>query len=143
MRNFKLFVAVFAVSLYAASCSQTATPNAANAVNSANASGAGSPATFTPAAPPPAERAMDAKEIYAMNCMICHKETGKGGKVTIEGKTISPDDLTAEKFKKMTDEKLIGYVTNGIEDEGMPAFKDKLTTEQIRSVITHVRTLQK
>jgi mono/diheme cytochrome c family protein len=141
MKNFKLFVAVFAVSLYTASCSQTATPNAANGANSAN-SRAGSPAMSTPAATPP-ERAMDAKEIYAMNCMICHKDTGKGGKVTIEGKAITPDDLTADKFKKMTDEKLIGYVTNGIEDEGMPAFKDKLTPEEIRSVITHVRTLQK
>jgi mono/diheme cytochrome c family protein len=74
--------------------------------------------------------------------MICHKDTGKGGKMTQDGKTINPDDLTTAKMKAMTDEKLNGYVTNGIEDEGMPAFKGKLTTDEIKSVIRHVRTLQ-
>ncbi|MGE3468068.1 MAG: cytochrome c, partial [Pyrinomonadaceae bacterium] len=77
-----------------------------------------------------------------INCMTCHKDSGKGGPVTVEGKKIEPDDLTAEKFKKMTDEKLIGYVRDGIEDEGMPSFKDKLSEPEMALVIKHVRTLQ-
>ncbi len=96
----------------------------------------------TPAPTPVVSRAPDGKELFALNCMICHKESGKGGKVTIEGKSINPEDLTTDKMKKMTDEKLIGYVTNGIEDEGMPAFKDKMTPEEIRAIVAHVRTLQ-
>jgi mono/diheme cytochrome c family protein len=82
------------------------------------------------------------KEIYATNCVICHKDTGKGGKVTIKGKSINAEDLTTDKIKKMTDEKLIGYVTNGIPDEGMPAFKDKLSEEEIKAAVAHVRVLQ-
>ena len=82
------------------------------------------------------------KEIFATNCQICHKEDGTGGPVTIDGKKLNPDNLTTDKMKAMTDEKLIGYVTNGVVDEGMPAFKDKLSTEEIRMVVDHVRTLQ-
>jgi mono/diheme cytochrome c family protein len=96
----------------------------------------------TPAPTPVVSRAPDGKELFALNCMICHKESGKGGEVTIKGKKLDAEDLTADKIKKMTDEKLIGYVTNGIEDEGMPAFKDKMTPEEIRSVVAHVRALQ-
>jgi mono/diheme cytochrome c family protein len=96
----------------------------------------------TPAPTPVISRAPNGKELFALNCMICHKESGKGGKITIEGKSLDVEDLTKERFVKATDEKLIGYVTNGIEDEGMPAFKDKMTPEEIRSVVAHVRTLQ-
>ena len=134
----KLLIIFLAVASFVASCTQSPTPNVANTATNTNRSPATTPA---PAATPAGEIAM-AKEIFATNCMICHKDTGKGGKITLEGKTINPDDLTAEKFKKMTDEKLIGYVVNGVEDEGMPAFKNKLTADQIKSVIGHVRTLQ-
>lgn len=81
-------------------------------------------------------------EIYAANCMICHKDTGRGGRITMQGKAINPEDLTTDKMKKMSDDKLFGYISDGIEDEGMPAFKDKLTPEDIKLVIEHVRTLQ-
>ena len=84
----------------------------------------------------------EAKEIYATNCMICHKENGTGGPVTIDGKKLKPDDLTSEKIKLMTDEKLIGYVTNGVIDEGMPAFKGKLSEDEIKLAVAHVRRLQ-
>ena len=86
--------------------------------------------------------AAEGRLIFATNCMICHKETGKGGQVTINGRKIDPDDLTTEKMKAMTDDKLIGYVTNGVEEEGMPAFREKLTPEEIQTVVAHVRTLQ-
>lgn len=121
------------------SCTQTPpSQTAANTVPGANRS----PATVPASNAAPSNELAAAKEIYAMNCMICHKDSGKGGKITIGGKPIDPEDLTSDKIKAMTDEKLIGYVTNGVEDEGMPAFKDKLTPEQIRSVIKHVRTMQ-
>lgn len=130
MKQIITVTALCCTAIIVASCSQPTNTNkpAANAA--------------TPAPTPVVSRAPDGKELFALNCMICHKETGKGGKVTIEGKTINPDDLTAEKFKKMTDDKIIGYVTNGVEDEGMPAFKDKMTPEEIRAVVAHVRNLQ-
>ena len=95
-------------------------------------------ATATAAATPVDELA-GGRELYKQNCVICHKEDGTGGKMTIEGKTINPDDLTSEKIKKFTDEKIAGYISNGVVDEGMPAFKDKLSEAQIRDVVNFVR----
>ena len=65
-----------------------------------------------------------------------------GGRVSIEGKNLNVEDLTAAKIKGFTDEKIIGYIMNGVEDEGMPAFKGKLSEGEIRDVVKHVRLLQ-
>ncbi len=81
-------------------------------------------------------------DTYATNCMVCHKDTGKGGKVTIKGKTLNAADLTSEKRKKQSDEALFKDISEGVPDEGMPAFQSKLSTEQITAVIAHVRGLQ-
>ncbi|MFN0141288.1 MAG: c-type cytochrome [Pyrinomonadaceae bacterium] len=117
---------------FIASCSSAANNTVAN--KAANAS--------TPAPTPIVSRAPDGKELYALNCMICHKENGTGGEITKDGKKLNAENLTTDKIKKMTDEKLIGYVRDGIEDEGMPAFKDKLTQEEIRAAVAHIRILQ-
>ena len=87
----------------------------------------------------PVDELAGGRELYKQNCAICHKEDGTGGKMTIEGKTINPDDLTSDKIKKFTDEKISGYIMNGVVDEGMPAFKDKLSEAQIRDVVHYVR----
>jgi mono/diheme cytochrome c family protein len=79
------------------------------------------------------------RELYTDNCVGCHKENGKGGKITIEGKSIDPDDLTAQKIKDLPDDRLYRYIHNGIEDEGMPAFKDKLSEAEIREVVRYIR----
>jgi mono/diheme cytochrome c family protein len=128
----KLSVLVFVCSALLVSCAKPEQP----AVNVAK------PANAAPEPAPTVDLALMAAELYALNCMICHKDSGKGGKATLEGKTINAEDLTADKIKKMTDEKLIGYVTNGIEDEGMPAFKGKFTDDEIKRVVRHVRVLQ-
>ncbi len=73
------------------------------------------------------------------NCAACHKEDGTGGKIEIEGKSISPDDLTSAKIKAFDDKKITSYIYKGIEDEGMPAFKDKLSEAEIREVVRYVR----
>ncbi|MFN0279352.1 MAG: c-type cytochrome [Pyrinomonadaceae bacterium] len=81
-------------------------------------------------------------DLYAQNCMICHQATGKGGKVTIKGKNLNAEDLTTEKMKKHSDEKLFAYISDGVPDEGMPAFKGKLSDDQIKTLVAHVRELQ-
>ena len=82
-------------------------------------------------------------KLFADNCAACHKESGKGGKITIEGRTIKPDDLTSAKMAAKTDEQLYNYISNGIPDEGMPAFKGKLVEPEIRNLVIHLRYLQK
>ena len=84
------------------------------------------------------------RKLYADNCAGCHKDNGMGGEVTIEGKTIKPDDLTSAKIKGFSDETILGYIMNGVEDEGMPAFKGKLSEGEMRDVLKFVRVeLQK
>lgn len=139
MNALKLCLIILALAVFVAACNQTtSTPNTTNTTPNVN-----KPAETAPAQPAaPVDELAAAKELYAKNCMICHKDTGKGGKVTIEGKTLEPEDLTADKFKNKTDEKLFAYISDGVTDEGMPAFKGKLTDDQIKSVVKHIRTLQ-
>ena len=137
MNQLKFVCFVLLTAMFAASCGST--PLANNA-SQANAQGNAIPSSST--APGTTPAVADGKEIFALNCMICHKETGTGGRVTVNGKNLNVEDLTEDKLKKAADEKLIGYITNGIEDEGMPAFKDKLKPDEIKAVVAHVRVLQ-
>ena len=135
MKNLKLLVlGTFLMSAWG--CGTSAPVNNAPATN-ANAS---SPAAAKSPVGTPEVALAQGRELYKQNCAICHKEDGTGGKMTIEGKTINPDDLTSEKIKKFSDEKISGYIVNGVVDEGMPAFKDKLTEAQIREIVAFVRT---
>ncbi len=79
------------------------------------------------------------RKLYSDNCAVCHKESGTGGKIEIEGKNLNVDDLTSEKIKAFADDKIIGYIYNGVPDEGMPAFKDELSEPEIREVVRFVR----
>lgn len=133
MSHLKLFCVINALVVFVFGCGQSPVANNA-ATGNAKASPTPAPAS-TPAV-------ADGKELYALNCMICHQETGRGGRVSVNGKNLNVEDLTEDKLKKASDEKLIGYVTNGIEDEGMPAFKDKLKPEEIKAIVAHVRALQ-
>ncbi len=80
------------------------------------------------------------RNIYSDKCADCHKESGKGGKMEIEGRKIEPEDLTSNELKKMPDEKLYKYIYAGSEDDGMPAFKDKLSEAEIREVVRYIRS---
>ena len=134
-------VLVFTV-VFAIACGQNATtPNTANVVATTN-----KPANAASPSPISVMTATDSakgKDLYVTNCAACHKESGKGGKVTVEGKTMEPDDITTAKMAAKTDEKLTEYVVKGFPDDGMPAFKDKLTPDEIKAVVAHVRVLQK
>ncbi len=142
MRTIKLFFVALAVAMFLIACSQSATtPNTSNATANGNKPATASPTTPQPAATPD-EVAM-AKDLYVTNCANCHKDNGKGGKVTIDGKQIDPDDIANAKTAGKSDEKLTGYINEGFPDDGMPAFKDKLKPDQVKMIIKHMRTLQK
>lgn len=142
-----LILAMFVCSIIAAACSQpAANSNANKPADNTNKTAASTPAnTSAPAntSTPEVAQAKSGKDLYTVNCMTCHKDSGKGGKVTVEGRTMEPDDLTSAKMKAKSDDKLYSYIADGIEDEGMPAFKDKLKPEEIKAVVAHMRDLQK
>lgn len=152
MKLLKLALLCLALAIFIIACDQTPTNNntATNttknaAVNTAN--NAAQNNSTTSANMPvniPEDVAQDetvsGRKIYMEVCANCHKENGTGGEVTIEGKTINADNLTTAKMAKMADAKYVDYIKNGVPDEGMPAFKDKLNDEQINSVIKFIRT---
>jgi mono/diheme cytochrome c family protein len=80
------------------------------------------------------------KKIYTEKCVRCHKEDGTGGKVEIDGTTLNAEDFTEDKMKLMSDAKYIGYIENGVPDEGMPAFKGKLTDDEIKNLVKLIRS---
>ena len=80
------------------------------------------------------------KKIYTEKCVRCHKEDGTGGKVEIEGTTLNAEDFTSDKLKNMSDAKYIGYIENGVPDEGMPAFKGKLSDAEIKNLVKFIRS---
>ena len=117
------------------------------------ACGSSEPATNTantntsPKTPPVPAATVDelasGKSVYETNCVLCHRSDGTGGRVSIEGKNLNVENLTAAKFENASDEKLISYIMNGVEDEGMPAFEGKLSEGEMRDVVKHIRLLQK
>lgn len=128
------FVLLVAVSiLIVLSCGDTTKP-ANVAVNPVN--------TTAPATPLPSatiDELASGKKLYGTYCANCHKENGTGGEVVIEGKKLNPDNLTDAKRKALTDEKIIHFVTDGIEDEGMPSFKGKMSEGELRDLVKFIR----
>lgn len=118
-------------------CSTEKAPNVA--VNSTNAA---------PVQPPLPAASIDelasGRNVYKQNCAACHKEDGTGGETIFEGKKMNAENLTSAKIKGFSDEKIIGYIQKGVEDEGMPAFEGKLSEGEMRDVVKFIRVeLQK
>jgi cytochrome c6 len=71
-------------------------------------------------------RAEDPAALFSQKCAVCH---GKDGKGTPAGVKMGAKDLTA---LKISQDEIVKDIANG---EGkMPAFKGKLTDEQIQSL---------
>ena len=145
MNIVKLSLLAIGVFIFAVACNQPAANTAATndvkkPANQANTAPATANANSNAAASQ--DETAQAAELYTKNCMTCHKDSGKGGKDTVEGKNLDVDDLTTDKMKKKSDDKLAEQISEGAEDDGMPAFKKKLKPDEIALVVKHVRQLQ-
>jgi mono/diheme cytochrome c family protein len=81
----------------------------------------------------------DAAALYKAKCAGCHAADGSGNSPA--GKAMSVPDLRSADIQKKTDAQLIDSTTNG--KGKMPAYKGKLTDDQIKSLVTYVHTLAK
>jgi len=86
----------------------------------------------------PTAQADDAAAVYKAKCAMCHGPDGAG---TSTGKAMGAGDLRADTTQKKTDAQLIEATTNG--QKKMPAFKGKLTDEQIKDLVKYIRGLAK
>lgn len=106
--------------------------------NTANANNASAQASPTPAAPTPTpDELAAAASTYNTTCVRCHKADGTGGEVELEeGKKIKVVNLR-EHGRRDTDKHLADIIANGHDD--MPAFKKRLTPEQIDDLVRYIR----
>jgi cytochrome c6 len=91
------------------------------------------------AAPAPAH-AQDAGALYKAKCSVCHSDDGSGSGAT--GKQLGAKDLRSDDVQKQTDAQLNGSISNGV-GKKMPAYKGKLTDDQIKGLVAYIRELGK
>jgi mono/diheme cytochrome c family protein len=81
-------------------------------------------------------------ELFAINCKMCHGETGKGdGPIAPFLVNFKPADLTSPLLKAMSDGAIFLTISQGVPDR-MPALNENLTVRERWDVVNYVRTLQ-
>ena len=130
MKLIALALTCVAIALVAVACTETATPTNTNT----------SSAVASPAAPSPAasvDEFATAKANYQKHCEACHGPEATGGLVKVDNKQIKVPSLKAEHALKHTDDQITKMITNG--EEEMPAFKDKMSAQEIQDMVHYVR----
>ncbi|HET6891428.1 MAG TPA: cytochrome c [Pyrinomonadaceae bacterium] len=124
-----LLIAAIAVAVAVAACNQSE-DLPTNQNQPSGSRGAAAPtATPDPFAP--------ARENFAKHCVICHGANGEGGRVEVEGKRLKVPSLTKGHALEHPDDKLIKQIAEG--DDEMPAFKDKLSSQEINDLVDFIR----
>jgi mono/diheme cytochrome c family protein len=134
MKTFKIILALSLLTIFILACSQTqntnTNSNTAAVVNNTTAN-----MNATPSATP--DELASARKIYSEICVRCHKETGEGGVVEIEGSKLKVPNLKTEGKMKDPDSEFIEQIEGG--GDGMPAFKDKLSEQEIKDLVKLIR----
>jgi cytochrome c6 len=86
-------------------------------------------------------RAQDAPTLFKTKCAACHGADGSGN--TTIGKSLGAKDLGSADVQKQTDAQLTDSITNGMNGGKMPAYKGKLTDDQIKGLVGFIRSLAK
>jgi mono/diheme cytochrome c family protein len=120
-----LVVTAIAISLVACNSSADVTTNQSRPSTSPAA------ATATP------DQFASTRANFAKHCVICHGANGEGGRVEVEGKRLKVPSLTKGHALEHPDDKLIKQIAEG--DDEMPAFKDKLSSQEINDLVDFIR----
>lgn len=128
MRTIRLVLFIAVTLMFALACSKPTTDGPTQTPSSAPASPQTSVATDEFAA---------TRLIFNEHCVKCHGDKAAGGRVQVEGREIKVPNLTGEHARKPTDERLAAKISEG--DDEMPAFKDKLTPQQIQDLVRFIR----
>jgi mono/diheme cytochrome c family protein len=91
------------------------------------------PQLFTGGGAKPAEATFDVKAFYDKHCAVCHGADGKGG----ESAMIMPNFRDASWQKRRSDQSFFDAIAKG--KGAMPAWKEKMSDEQIKSMTAFVR----
>lgn len=83
--------------------------------------------------------AADGAAIYKAKCASCHGADGKGQSPM--GKKMNLRDLGSPEVQKQTDKELYDWTADG--KGKMPAYKDKLSADEINALVKHMRAFKK
>ena len=90
-------------------------------------------------------RAADVKENWAKHCQKCHGADGKGE--TKMGRQSGVKDYTDPKVQgEMKDDNAVKIIKEGMVEKGkkkMDPYAEKLTDDEIKALIAHMRTFKK
>ena len=86
-----------------------------------------------------AARGQDGAATFKTRCAACHGPDGSGNKPA--GRMVKAQDLRVPAIQSKTNAELATLIANG--KGKMPAFKSSLSEDQIKSVVAHIRTLNK
>lgn len=85
-------------------------------------------------------RADDSANVYKTKCAVCHAPDGSG--TSVMGKKLGAKDLRSDEVQKKSDAELNDLITEGV-GKTMPAYKEKLTADQIKGLVAYIRELAK
>ncbi|MDB6038768.1 MAG: hypothetical protein JWM99_2609, partial [Verrucomicrobiales bacterium] len=89
--------------------------------------------------------AADVNENWKTHCIACHGKDGKGQ--TKAGRMAGVKDQTDSQYQTtLNDEKMFTAVKDGLTEGGkekMKPFKEKLSDDEIKALVAHVRSLKK
>jgi cytochrome c6 len=83
--------------------------------------------------------AADGAATYKAKCASCHGADGKG--LSPMGKKMNLRDLGSPEVQKQTDKELYDWTADG--KGKMPAYKDKLSADELKALVAHMRTFKK
>lgn len=134
MKILKIGITLLVIALFIFACAENKTTTETNIA-------ANAPANASVNAQPTAalDEMASAKKIYTDNCAKCHKDDGAGGKIVVDGETLKAASLISEHSRKDNDAEIIEHIEKGISDEGMPAFKNRLSDGEIKMVVKYIR----
>ncbi|HSP33761.1 MAG TPA: cytochrome c [Thermoanaerobaculia bacterium] len=81
--------------------------------------------------------AADGAALFKSKCAGCHGADGAGQ--TTMGKTLKIRDLRVDEVQKQTDVELTKVISGG--KGKMPAYGKQLSTDDVKALIAHIRTL--
>jgi mono/diheme cytochrome c family protein len=87
-----------------------------------------------------ASQAERGRAVYEAKCARCHGADGAGH--TRMAEIVEPPDMSDAAWqRKRSNARMVASVTNGLGQ--MPAFKKKLSRQEIAAAVAHVRTLRR
>jgi len=80
--------------------------------------------------------------LYAINCAICHGETGEGDGPAAASLAMAPADLHESHVQGLSDGALFYIISHGKPETPMPAWEDVLVEDERWHVVNFMRTFR-